>query len=61
LSVIVLNASIAVKWFLPSDQESLTTKAFALAHRYQAGEIEFCRPGSNAVAATLPVKWLGAL
>jgi predicted nucleic acid-binding protein len=44
LNVIVLDASVAVKWFLPSDQESLTTEAFALAQRYQAGEIEFAVP-----------------
>ncbi len=44
MSVIVLDASVAVKWFLPSDQESLTTEAFALAQQYQAGEIDFAVP-----------------
>jgi predicted nucleic acid-binding protein len=40
----VLDASVAVKWFLPRAGEPLADEALALLRRYVDGEIEFMVP-----------------
>jgi predicted nucleic acid-binding protein len=44
LTLLVLDASVAAKWFLPSAEEPLTKEALALLRRYAGGEIEFAVP-----------------
>jgi predicted nucleic acid-binding protein len=44
VSLIVVDASVAAKWFLPVKGETLTDEAFRLFHRYAAGEIRFVVP-----------------
>jgi len=44
LSVLVIDASVAAKWFLPAAEEPLTEEAFALLDRFSTGQIEFMVP-----------------
>jgi predicted nucleic acid-binding protein len=44
VTTFVIDASIAVKWFLPSSQEQYSENAFALLKRYVAGEVRFVVP-----------------
>lgn len=44
MSVIVLDASVAAKWFLPSSNETLTDEALHLLQRYATGEVRFVVP-----------------
>lgn len=41
---LVLDASVAVKWAVPSNQEPLTEEALNLFRRHLAGEISFLVP-----------------
>ena len=41
MSLLVLDASVAAKWFLPRAGEPLTKEALALLDRYAKGDIEF--------------------
>ena len=44
MTALVLDASVAVKWAIPSAQETLTTESVQLLKRYQNGEINFIVP-----------------
>jgi predicted nucleic acid-binding protein len=44
VSLIVLDASVAVKWFLPEAHETLTIEAKALLNSYGNSEVEFIVP-----------------
>jgi predicted nucleic acid-binding protein len=44
MSVLVVDASVAAKWFLPANGETLVNEAFHLLHQYAAGEIRFIVP-----------------
>jgi predicted nucleic acid-binding protein len=44
LTTFVIDASVAVKWFLPPSQEQYSENAFALLKRYVAGQIRFVVP-----------------
>jgi predicted nucleic acid-binding protein len=44
VSLLVLDASVAVKWFLPPRDEDLVPEALSLFRRHQAGEIQFVVP-----------------
>lgn len=44
MSSIVLDASVAVKWFSSPGQETLVEEAAAIGERYQAGEISLVVP-----------------
>ncbi|HSP67307.1 MAG TPA: type II toxin-antitoxin system VapC family toxin [Bryobacteraceae bacterium] len=44
MSLFVLDASVAAKWFLPRTGEPLAEEALALLRRYAAGDIEFAVP-----------------
>jgi predicted nucleic acid-binding protein len=44
VTTFVIDASVAVKWFLPSSQEQYSGNAFALLKRYVAGELRFVVP-----------------
>jgi predicted nucleic acid-binding protein len=44
LTALVLDASVALKWAIPSAQETLTTESLQLLQRYVAGEINFIVP-----------------
>jgi predicted nucleic acid-binding protein len=44
VSVVVLDASVAVKWFLPASGEPLRNEALGLMRRYANGEIRFVVP-----------------
>jgi len=44
LITLVLDASVAVKWAVPSAQEPLTDEALRLFQRHLSGEIEFIVP-----------------
>jgi predicted nucleic acid-binding protein len=44
LSLLVLDASVAVKWFLPRAAEPLAEEALALLRRYAEGDVEFAVP-----------------
>ena len=44
MSLFVIDASVAAKWFLPGRGESLTKEAFDLLGRYAKGEIRFVVP-----------------
>jgi predicted nucleic acid-binding protein len=44
VSHVVLDASVAAKWFLPSIDEPLAEEAQTLLRRYAAGDIEFAVP-----------------
>jgi predicted nucleic acid-binding protein len=44
VNTIVLDASVAAKWFLPAAGETLVKEATALLDRYAKGEIRFLVP-----------------
>jgi predicted nucleic acid-binding protein len=44
LSALVLDASVAVKWAVPSAKETLTVESLHLLKRYTDGEINFLVP-----------------
>ena len=44
MTTFVIDASVAVKWFLPPSQEQYSENAFALLKRYVAGQIRFVVP-----------------
>lgn len=44
MTTFVIDASVAVKWFLPASQEQYSENAFALLKRYAAGEVRFVVP-----------------
>jgi predicted nucleic acid-binding protein len=44
VSLIVLDASVAVKWFLPEARETLTIEAKALLNSYGNSDVEFIVP-----------------
>lgn len=44
MSVLVVDASVAGKWFLPAKGETLVDEAFRLLRQYAAGEIRFLVP-----------------
>ena len=44
MNTIVVDASVAAKWFLPAKGEPLTDEAFHLFRRYALGEIRFVVP-----------------
>ena len=44
MTTLVVDASVAAKWFLPAKGETLTDEAFQLFRRYAAGEIRFVVP-----------------
>jgi predicted nucleic acid-binding protein len=44
VTTIVVDASVAAKWFLPAKGEPLTGEAFHLFRRYASGEIRFVVP-----------------
>lgn len=44
MTTIVLDASVALKWAVPSAQEPLTDQALNLFRRYLSGEISFIVP-----------------
>jgi len=44
VSLIVPDASVAAKWFLPANGERLADEAFALLARYAKEEVQFIVP-----------------
>ncbi len=44
MSLIALDASVAAKWFLPSEREPLSDQAFLLLRQYQKAEVRFVVP-----------------
>ena len=44
MSVLVLDASVAAKWFLPAKGETLTEQALSLFRQYAHGEVRFVVP-----------------
>jgi predicted nucleic acid-binding protein len=44
MRLLVLDASVAAKWFLPRADEGLVDEAFDLLRRHAEGEIEFTAP-----------------
>lgn len=44
MSLTVIDASVAAKWFLPVRGETLVDEAFHLLRRYAKGEIQFLVP-----------------
>jgi predicted nucleic acid-binding protein len=44
VSLVVADASVAAKWFLPRKNEALVDQAFALLESYDRNEIEFVVP-----------------
>jgi predicted nucleic acid-binding protein len=44
VSLVVVDASVAVKWFLPENEEAFAEQAFALLNKYEKDEIHFVVP-----------------
>lgn len=44
MSLLVLDASVAAKWFLPRAEEPLAEEALALLRQYAGGEVELIVP-----------------
>jgi len=44
VSLIVVDANVAAKWFLPANGETLADEAFALLDRYAKEEVQFVVP-----------------
>ncbi len=44
MSLVVVDASVAAKWFLPGDSEILGDEAFALLEKYERDEVRFIVP-----------------
>jgi predicted nucleic acid-binding protein len=45
LNLIVPDASVAAKWFLPRSNETLIGEAIAVLRRYESGRLELIVPG----------------
>jgi predicted nucleic acid-binding protein len=44
VSLVVVDANVAAKWFLPGNSETLTDQAFSLLDRYTKQEVRFIVP-----------------
>ena len=44
MSLVVVDASVAAKWFLPEDREALVSQALALLDEYDREEVQFVVP-----------------
>ena len=44
MSLFVLDASVAAKWFLPSEEETLTEQALELLYRYTTNQVRLLVP-----------------
>lgn len=44
MSATVIDASVAAKWFLPSNQEPLVRQALGLLNRHASGNVQFLIP-----------------
>jgi predicted nucleic acid-binding protein len=44
VSLVVVDASVAAKWFLPEDREALVSQALALLDEYDREEVRFVVP-----------------
>jgi predicted nucleic acid-binding protein len=44
VSVVIVDASVAVKWFLPENGESLVNQAIALLDAYEEEKVQFVVP-----------------
>jgi predicted nucleic acid-binding protein len=44
VNLVVVDASVAVKWFLPENREPLAEQALALLNKYDQNEIRFVVP-----------------
>ena len=44
MNLVVVDASVAVKWFLPENREPLAEQALALLNKYDQNEIRFVVP-----------------
>ena len=44
MSLVVVDASVAAKWFLPEDREALVSEALALLDKYDREEVQFVVP-----------------
>jgi predicted nucleic acid-binding protein len=44
VSLVVVDASVAAKWFLPEDREALVSEALALLDEYDREEVRFVVP-----------------
>jgi predicted nucleic acid-binding protein len=44
VSHVVVDASVAVKWYLPENGEALADQAFALLNKYEKNEVQFVVP-----------------
>src|SRR5215469_5137717 len=44
MSIFVIDASVAAKWFLPAEGETLSDEAFHVLRRYANGEVRFLVP-----------------
>jgi predicted nucleic acid-binding protein len=44
VSVVVVDASVAAKWFLPENGEALADRALALLNKYDKKEVQFVVP-----------------
>ena len=44
MSVVVVDVSVAAKWFVPGNGEKLADQAFALLNHYDRGEVRFIVP-----------------
>ena len=44
MTTFVLDASVAVKWAIPVEEEALTSESVRLLKRYRDGEIDFVVP-----------------
>ena len=44
MSLVVVDASVAAKWFLPEDREALVSQALALLDEYDRDEVRFMVP-----------------
>lgn len=44
MSLVVVDASVAAKWFLPEDREALVSEALALLDEYDREEVRFVVP-----------------
>jgi len=44
VSLVVVDASVAAKWFLPGNGEELVDEAFGMLDRYEKNELQFVVP-----------------
>lgn len=59
MTVLVLDASVALKWAIPSANETLTTESLQLLQRYVDGDVNFIVP-DIFWAEIANVLWRGA-